>query len=169
VNPQFRTVALIAAGLGLLVSLYFALKPGSDDETTPTTTVVQTTTTGTALEPAGTTATEPEVTTTTEPEVTTTPTTTTAPAEPDVVQITVSVPGDKAPTVKHFTIEQDSQVVFVVNSELADEVHLHGYDLSADVAPGAPATIRFKANAPGLFEAELESRSLPIAELEVRP
>jgi hypothetical protein len=161
VNPQFRTVALIAAGLGLLVSLYFALRPGSDDETTPTTTVVQTTTAAAT--------TEPEVTTATEPEVTTTPTTTTAPAEPDVVQITVSVPGDKAPTVKHFTIEQDSQVVFVVNSELADEVHLHGYDLSADVAPGAPATIRFKANAPGLFEAELESRSLPIAELEVRP
>jgi hypothetical protein len=161
VNPQFRTVALIAAGLGLLVSLYFALKPGIDDETTPTTTVVQTTTAAAT--------TEPEVTTATEPEVTTTPTTTTAPAEPDVVQITVSVPGDKAPTVKHFTIDQDSQVVFVVNSELADEVHLHGYDLSADVAPGAPATIRFKANAPGLFEAELESRSLPIAELEVRP
>jgi hypothetical protein len=161
VNPQFRTVALIAAGLGLLVSLYFALRPGSDDETTPTTTVVQTTTAAAT--------TEPEVTTATEPEVTTTATTTTGPAEPDVVQITVSVPGDKAPTVKHFTIEQDSQVVFVVNSELADEVHLHGYDLSADVAPGAPATIRFQANAPGLFEAELESRSLPIAELEVRP
>ena len=135
-NPQFRTVALIAAGLGLLVSLYFALKPG-DDETTPTTTVAQTTTA--------------------------------APAEPQVVRITVSVPGDKAPTVKHFTIKQGSQVVFVVNSELADEVHLHGYDLSADVAPGEPATISFKATAPGLFEAELESRSLPIAELEVRP
>jgi heme/copper-type cytochrome/quinol oxidase subunit 2 len=95
--------------------------------------------------------------------------TTTAPAEPQAVQISVSVPGDKAPTVKHFTIKQGSQVVFVVKSELADEVHLHGYDLSADVAPGEPATIRFKANAPGLFEAELESRSLPIAELEVRP
>ena len=151
-NPQFRTVALIAAGLGLLVSLYFALRPGGDDEATSTTTVAQTTTAAT-----------------TEAATTTTATTTTAPAEPDVVRITVSVPGDKAPTVKHFTIQQDSQVVFVVNSELADEVHLHGYDLSADVAPGAPATIRFKANAPGLFEAELESRSLPIAELEVRP
>ena len=79
------------------------------------------------------------------------------------------MPGDKAPTVKHFTIKQGSQVVFMVESELADEVHLHGYDLSADVAPGEPATIRFKATAPGLFEAELESRSLPIAELEVRP
>jgi heme/copper-type cytochrome/quinol oxidase subunit 2 len=141
VNSDFRKVALIAAGLGLIVSLYFALSPGGDDETTPTTTAAQTTTA----------------------------TTTTAPAEPQVVRISVSVPGDKATTVKHFTIQQGRQVVFVVESELADEVHLHGYDLSADVAPGAPATIRFKATAPGLFEAELESRSLPIAEIEVRP
>lgn len=154
-NPQFRTVALIAAALGLLVSLYFALRPGGDDEATSTTTIAQTTTAATT-EAA-----------TTEPA--TTEATTTAPAEPAVVRITVSVPGDKAPTVKHFTIQQDRQVVFVVNSELADEVHLHGYDLSADVAPGQPATIRFKATAPGLFEAELESRGLPIAELEVRP
>jgi heme/copper-type cytochrome/quinol oxidase subunit 2 len=141
VNPDFRKVALIAAGLGLIVSLYFALSPGGDDETTPTTTAAQTTTAAT----------------------------TTAPAEPQVVRISVSVPGDKAPTVKHFTIQQGRQVVFVVESELSDEVHVHGYDLSADVAPGAPATIRFKATAPGLFEAELESRSLPIAEIEVRP
>jgi hypothetical protein len=90
----------------LLVSLYFALRPGGDDEATSTTTVAQTTTAAT-----------------TEAATTTTATTTTAPAEPDVVRITVSVPGDKAPTVKHFTIQQDSQVVFVVNSELADEVH----------------------------------------------
>ena len=140
-NSDFRKVALIAAGIGLIVSLYFALSPGGDDETTPTTTAAQTTTASA----------------------------TTAPAEPQVVRISVSVPGDKAPTVKHFTIQQGRQVVFVVKSELADEVHLHGYDLSADVAPGAPATIRFKATAPGLFEAELESRSLPIAEIEVRP
>jgi heme/copper-type cytochrome/quinol oxidase subunit 2 len=141
VNSDFRKVALIAAGIGLIVSLYFALSPGGDDETTPTTTAAQTTTAAT----------------------------TTAPAEPQVVRISVAVPGDKAPTVKHFTIQQGRQVVFVVKSELTDEVHLHGYDLSADVAPGAPATIRFKATAPGLFEAELESRSLPIAEIEVRP
>jgi hypothetical protein len=151
VNPQFRTVALIAAALGLIVSLYFALSPGGDDNAAPATTAAQT------------------AATTTEPEVTTTAATTTAPAEPQAVRLSVSVPGDKAPTVKHFTIKQGSQVVFVVKSELADEVHLHGYDLSADVAPGAPATIRFKATAPGRFEAELESRSLPIAEIEVRP
>jgi hypothetical protein len=148
VNPQFRTVALISGALGLIVSLYFALSPGGDDHKTPTTTAAQTTTAAT----------------TTAPEVTTT-----APAEPTVVRITVSVPADKAPTVKHFTIQQGRQVELVVRSQLADEVHLHGYDLHADVAPGKPATIRFKATAPGLFEAELESRSLPIVELEVRP
>ena len=35
-NPDFRKVALIAAALGLLVSLYFALRPGGDDEATST-------------------------------------------------------------------------------------------------------------------------------------
>ena len=46
---------------------------------------------------------------------------------------------------------------------------MHGYDLMADVAPGKPATIRFTANTPGLFEIELEDLGLQIAELEVRP
>jgi hypothetical protein len=57
----------------------------------------------------------------------------------------------------------------VVESELTDHVHLHGYDLMADVAPRAPATIRFTADAPGRFEIELEDRGLQIGELEVRP
>ena len=159
-DPRFRRIALIAASLGLLVSLFFALRP-DDEEPAATTTEAQVTTTAA-------TTTEPEVTST-EPEVTTTAPAATAPVEPAVVRISISVPGDKAPTVKKFTVKQGRQVVLVVKSELADEVHLHGYDLSADVAPGEPATIRFKATAPGIFEAELESRGLPIAELEVRP
>ena len=159
-SPDFRRVALIAAGLGLLVSLFLALRPDDDDETVGTTTAVTTTAP----------ATTESVATETEPSATTTePPATTAPKPPALVRIRISVPGDKAPTVKKFTVKQGRQVVLVVVSALADEVHLHGYDLSADVAPGAPATIRFKATAPGIFEAELESRGLPIAELEVRP
>jgi uncharacterized cupredoxin-like copper-binding protein len=163
VNPQFRIAALIAASLGLIISLYFALSPGDDDEATPATTVAQTTSAATTTEPEETT-TVPTTTAAT----TTEPTTTASPA-PKVVRIRISVPGDKAPTVKKFTVKQGRQVMLVVESELADEVHLHGYDLSVNVAPGEPATIRFEATAPGIFEAELESRSLPIAELEVRP
>ncbi len=154
-NPDFRKVALIAASLGLLLSLFFALRPNDDDDAAPTT-AAQTTTAQTT--------TEAPPATTTEQVTTTAP-----PPEPQVVRARIVVPADTAPTVKHFSVERDRQVVLVVESGLTDHVHLHGYDLMADVAPGAPATIRFKATAPGRFEIELEDRGLQIGELEVRP
>ncbi|CCG01656.1 conserved protein of unknown function [Blastococcus saxobsidens DD2] len=46
-------------------------------------------------------------------------------------------------------------VTIVVTSDVADEVHLHGYDVSAPVAPGEPATLTFDATIPGVFELEL--------------
>lgn len=150
-DPEFRKVALIAAVLGLLVSLFFALRPDDEEATeatVQTTTSLQTTT----------------AQTTTEQQTTTAPT-----AEPAVVRVTIVVPADAAPEVKRFSVRRDREVVLVVRSRLTDHVHLHGYDLTADVALGAPATIRFTAAAPGLFEIELEDRALQIGELEVRP
>jgi hypothetical protein len=149
VSPDFRKVALIAASLGLLVSLFFALKPDDDDEAAATTTAQ--------------TATEAPPPTTSE-QATTAP-----PPEPQVVRAKIVVPADTAPTVKQFSVQRDRQVELVVESELTDHVHLHGYDLMADVGPGVPATIRFKATAPGRFEIELEDSGLQIGELEVRP
>ena len=160
-NPLFRKVALIAASLGLLVSLFLALNPDDDEETA--TTVEATTAATTEPEPATTEATTTEATTT-EP-----PPTTTAPPVPDVVTIRVTVGANGVESVRRFSVRRGREVVLVVTSELADHVHLHGYDLMADVAPGAPGTIRFTADAPGRFEIELEDRGLPIAELEVRP
>ena len=158
-NPDFRKVALIAATLGLLVSLFFALRP-DDDEDAASTTVAQTTTEVTTA-PA---------TTEAPPETTTEQVTTTAPPpEPTVVRARIVVPADVAPTVEHFSVQRDRDVELIVESELTDHVHVHGYDLMADVSPGNPATIRFKATAPGLFEIELEDRGLQIGELEVRP
>jgi len=154
-NRDFRKVALIAASLGLLLSLFFALRPDDEEDAAPTTTVATTTA------PA-TTATEP-------PPPTTEPPATTAPKPPDIVTIRIAVPSDTAPKVRLYSVKQGRRVVLVVRSELSDHVHLHGYDLMADVGPGQPATIRFTANAPGRFEIELEDRGLQIAELEVRP
>ncbi len=37
--------------------------------------------------------------------------------------------------------------MLVVTAEVTDHVHLHGYDLMADVAPGKPARIEFTADA----------------------
>jgi hypothetical protein len=57
----------------------------------------------------------------------------------------------------------------VVRSDVADEVHLHGYDISRDVAPGKPAQFKFNASIEGIFEIELEHRAVEIATLTVNP
>ncbi len=58
-------------------------------------------------------------------------------------------------------------VVLTVTADVADEVHLHGYDHFADVAPGQPAVLRFEASIPGVFEAELEGSRLELVLIEV--
>ena len=64
-------------------------------------------------------------------------------------------------------IERGTQVVLTVRADVTDEVHLHGYDLTADVAPGQPGRITFRADTAGVFEVELEELAVPVAELTV--
>jgi hypothetical protein len=59
-------------------------------------------------------------------------------------------------------------VRLVVSSDVADEVHVHGYDKTAEVPAGGTAVIEFPATIPGVFEVELEQRSVPLVELAVR-
>lgn len=66
------------------------------------------------------------------------------------------------------TVAKGDDVVVLVTSDVADEVHVHGYDLKADVAPAKPARIAFVAKIPGRFEIELESRGLQIGDLTVQ-
>ena len=71
--------------------------------------------------------------------------------------------------VQHLTVDKGDEVTVRVTSDgVEDEVHVHGYDLMQDVAPGAPAEITFKADIAGRFEIELEDAGTPIGELEVR-
>lgn len=58
-------------------------------------------------------------------------------------------------------------VVLVVDADVADEVHVHGYDHMAPVAPGAPAELQVTPDIPGVFEVELEERGLVLLRLEV--
>ena len=160
-NSDFRKVALIAASLGLLVSLFFALRPNEDEEADQATTVATATTA-----PAETTA-PPE---TTAPATTEAPPATTAPEDPGTVRINYTIEGGQpVGGIARDSVARGRIVVINVTSDVADHVHVHGYDLMADVAPGAPATIRFTADAPGRFEIELEDSGVQIAELEVRP
>jgi hypothetical protein len=56
-----------------------------------------------------------------------------------------------------------------VTSDVADEVHIHGYDLHKDVAKGGSVHFVFPAAIEGKFVIELESRSEQIASLSVVP
>lgn len=123
---------------------------GGDDETTPTTTTT-TTETQTTTE---TTTTE----TTTMPEV----------EEPTTVRVRVVGGVPKGGIVRE-SVDKGDRVVLVVTSDVADHVHLHGYDIVRDVAAGGTARIRFRATLPGRFEVELEDRGVQIAELTVEP
>ena len=58
-------------------------------------------------------------------------------------------------------------VVLRVTSDVAEEVHVHTYDVVAPVAPGAPAELEVEATIPGRHEVELEERGRPLVVLEV--
>jgi hypothetical protein len=105
-------------------------------------------------------------TTTTGPGATSGPTTTAADTTP-TIEVTV-VGGKPQGGVRREQVKTGETLVLRVTADVADEVHLHGYDKSADVAPGKPAEIRFTADIPGVFEVELEQRRQKLIELEVR-
>ncbi len=92
------------------------------------------------------------------------------PAKPKIQTVRIVVRGGKVSGgLRRVTVKQGEKVVLVVGSDVADHVHLHGYDKFADVAPGKAARIVFVASIPGRFEVELEERGLQIADVEVRP
>ena len=106
--------------------------------------------------------------TTTADTTTTETTTTTEATSPTIVRITV-VDGAPQGGIVRQTVSKDDQVVLVVTSDVADELHLHGYDIARDVAAGGTVRLPFKATISGRFEAELESRSVQIADITVEP
>jgi hypothetical protein len=69
--------------------------------------------------------------------------------------------------VARYAVPVGSSVELVVASDVADEVHLHGYDRLAFVTAGATATLRFVADLPGVYEVEFEQRGTQLAQLEV--
>jgi FtsP/CotA-like multicopper oxidase with cupredoxin domain len=45
-------------------------------------------------------------------------------------------------------------VRIVVSADAPDEIHLHGYDITRNAAPGRPARFGFRADNEGIFEIE---------------
>jgi hypothetical protein len=64
---------------------------------------------------------------------------------------------------------QGALIVLTVRSDVAGEVHLHGYDLHRDVAPGHPAHFQLRATIQGSYPLELEGSSQTVAQVTVQP
>jgi hypothetical protein len=71
--------------------------------------------------------------------------------------------------VQRLEYDRGDRIQFVVASDVADEVHVHGYDISKDVPAGGSVRFSFPARIEGVFEVELEGRHEQIAELRVNP
>jgi hypothetical protein len=135
--------AVAGAVIAAAVVLFLVLRGGDDGEKAPSTA-----TTATGPDDAGTRATKP-----------TTPTITT---------ITVR-DGKPAGGVTELSVKSGERVRFRVRSDVADEVHVHGYDLIKDVTARGSVTFDFPAAIEGAFEIELEGRKEQLAELKVLP
>src|SRR3954447_5208446 len=139
---QGRRLALIALVVVIAVA-GFVIAKSSNDNKDQSATVTETTKAGTK-----------EVTSTT---------TQAAP-----VQILVRN-GKPVGGVKKITVNKGDPVRFTVNSDVSDEIHVHGYDFHKDVKKGGSVSFDFPAKIDGVFVIELESRGEQIASLEVQP
>jgi hypothetical protein len=91
-----------------------------------------------------------------------------APAEPATKRIVI-VNGKPQGGVQKLDYNKGDRIQFTVTSDVADEIHVHGYDLKKDVPAGGTVRFSFPASIEGVFEAELEGRKEQIAQLTVNP
>jgi hypothetical protein len=77
--------------------------------------------------------------------------------------------GKPAGGIRELTYNKGERIHFVVDSDVSDEVHMHGYDIMKDVKAGGSVSFDFPASIEGVFEAELEGRKEQIIELTVNP
>jgi len=145
-----RSPRLLAVVLAVVLALALAACGDDDDgviDAGTTTTTEATTTTG-AAEP--------------------TTTATTAPPAPEGAVIEIEVVGGE-PVGGSQTVEVPAgdDVTIRVTADTVDEIHVHGYDLTAAVGPDAPAEIAFAAEIPGQFEVELHESGALLVQLVV--
>jgi hypothetical protein len=144
-SREMRRLVIVAGAVVVAAALYFVLRPDDDGSgAAPTTTP---------------TITEPNVPAPPRPP---------APPPPAQVRITVR-DGKPVGGIRRVTVGRGRRVILVVTADVADHVHLHGYNVMRDVAPGRPARLSFRATILGTVEVELEDRHVPLARITTQP
>jgi hypothetical protein len=90
------------------------------------------------------------------------------PAEPEVPTIVIK-DGQPAGGVQELEFTEGEDIRFVVDSDVSEEVHFHGYDVAKEVEAGGEVEFDVPATLTGQFEVELEHSVVPIAEITVNP
>ena len=136
-------IALLAAAAVVAVAAIVIIGTGGGDEKKDTTSAA----------------------TTAAPSTTARTTATTAPAIPVVtIRGGQAVGGEQT-----ITARSGERVRFEVTSDAAHEVHLHGFDVAKDVRAGGSVTFDVKADAPGIYEFEIEDTGTKIGQVKVEP
>ena len=144
---------MVVAAVAVAVIAFVIANPGGDDENGDQ--AAQTTATQTQTEVETDVETETEVETQTE----------TTPEPPQVSVTRIQIQGaEVVGGPQSIEVEQGEPVRIIVAADAPDEIHLHGYDIEREAAPGAPARFNFTANLEGVFE--LESHTAEDAGLE---
>jgi hypothetical protein len=141
-------------GLGVLAGLFVLLRPKSEPQP------------GGSPTRAGTPATPSQ---TASPSPTTGADVFEIEVEVEESRVQLEVEGQERPEQSRVPVEPGTRVEIEVKADTTDEVHVHGYDLMADVSPQRKARVRFRADVAGIFEVELEDAGLLLFRLEVTP
>ena len=113
---------------------------------------------------------QPTASATASPEATAEATESAAPGEPafDGTLVKVDINGSKvAPRPSTHKVAKGDEVRIEVTSDKADELHVHGYDKTADLKAGQTAVVEFTADQSGRFEVETHDSGLLLFNLEV--
>jgi hypothetical protein len=144
-----RTIAAGAAVVIAVVAFFIARSLGDDDSASKKTS-----------------ASTPAATTT---ETTTNPTATTENRPEPGVRAVLRVRGGRpVGGVRRIVAKSGDPVRLVVRSDGSGEIHLHGYEIEKEVAPGKPVVFAFKAKLEGVFDIELHPDT-KLATLAVEP
>lgn len=124
--------------------------------------------TTTSSVPATTTATAESTSTTVGEETTSTTaaTTTTTTVLEDPYTFDIVIEGTEVTGGGRITVPLGETVTLRFTSDVADEVHIHGYDIFVDLEPGGTVEETFVADIPGVVEIETHHGGLLLANLE---
>lgn len=93
--------------------------------------------------------------------------TTTAAPEDDAIEVRLSG-GRVEGGPRRETVAVGDRVTIRAVADVAEELHVHTYDLTVEITPGEPDEISFDATIPGRHEVEFERSGKVALTLEVR-